>query len=524
MRDNNINVNFIFKPGRSLKPKLIENISLLNKNIKSNNKHTYNPITSLKDSHIDKYNIDQRNRKPSFWIEGYGCSANFSDMEMIAGQMKNNGFEIANNPSESSINFIVTCSVKDATEHRMIHRIKNLSKDNKPLVVAGCLPSADKKLVEKLNPNASLMGPNSIHNTMEIVNSALQGKKSICIQKSDLEKIGFPKIKINPIISMIQISTGCLSECSFCQTKLAKGSLQSYRIGNIINQIKHDLAEGAKEIWLTSTDNGCYGYDIGTNLVELLRKCVEIDNRDFKIRVGMMNPMYIKNMIYDLVDVYSSSDKIFKFIHIPVQSGSEKILKKMKRGHTAKTFKQIVRQLRERIPDITIATDIITGFPGETEEDFELTLNMIKETEPDVINSSKYSARPGTTASKLKRIDPQILIKRSEKLHFIIKDMAKKRNAKWLNWEGEILIDEIDNGKLKGRNKYYKSIFVRNSENIVANIKEKVSKIDNKDKLQDKDICHIDSNNYYQNSPIGKTLKVKVIGYSDHTLEAIQIK
>ena len=102
--------------------------------------------------------------------------------------------------------------------------------------------------------------------------------------------------------------------------------------------------------------------------------------------------------------------------------------------------------------------------------------------------------------------------------------MAKKRNAKWLNWEGEILIDEIDNGKLKGRNKYYKSIFVRNSENIVANMKEKVSKIDNKDKLQDKDICYIDSNNYYQNSSIGKTLKVKVIGYSDHTLEAIQIK
>ncbi len=428
------NFNSISRFG-SLKPKLIDSITLLNKDKKKNNKSIYSEEKDEDSAKVTtSSNLLNKEQKPSFWIEGYGCTASFADMEMIAGQLKNNGFEIANNPYGASINLIVTCSVKEKTEHRMIHRIKSLSKINKPLVIAGCLPSADQKLVEKINPNASLIGPNSINNTIEVVNSTLNGQKIVSLQNSEIEKIGFPKIRINPIISIVEIASGCLSECSFCQTKLAKGDLKSYRVGKIINQIKSDLKTGTQEIWLTSTDNGCYGRDIGTNLVELLKECDEIEG-NFKIRVGMMNPMYLKNMIIDLVDLYSKSSNLFKFIHIPVQSGSERVLRKMKRGHTAKTFKEIVRQFRQNIPDVTIATDIITGFPEETDEDFELTVNMIKETEPDIINSSKFSSRPGTSATKLKRIGQDIMVQRSEKLHRIIKDIAKKRNSRWMNWE-----------------------------------------------------------------------------------------
>src|SRR5919112_1601421 len=234
---------------RSLKPKLIDNITILNKNNKK--------INSLAAASI-LVNKTGKEKKPSFWIEGYGCSASFADMEMIAGQLKNNGFGIANNSDESDINLIVTCSVKDTTEHKMAHRIKNLSKNKKPIVVAGCLPSADKKLVENLNPFASLMGPDSIERTIEIVNSTLNGQKIVSLQNSKVEKLNLPRFRINPTISIVEIASGCLSECSFCQTKLAKGDLQSYRIGKIIEQIKHDLKDGAKEIWLTSTDNGCY--------------------------------------------------------------------------------------------------------------------------------------------------------------------------------------------------------------------------------------------------------------------------
>ena len=204
MTQNNINIDKGISTLRSLKPKLIDNITLLNKDNRNNDNLSINHSQGEIDKTDGKE--QEKDQEPSFWIEGYGCSASFSDMEMIAGQLKRNGFKISNNPNTSSINLIVTCSVKDVTEHKMIHRIKRLSENNKPLVIAGCLPSADLKLVEKINPNASLMGPNSIDKTIEIVNSTLNGQKNIFLQHSEIEKIDFPKIRINPIISIIQIS------------------------------------------------------------------------------------------------------------------------------------------------------------------------------------------------------------------------------------------------------------------------------------------------------------------------------
>jgi threonylcarbamoyladenosine tRNA methylthiotransferase CDKAL1 len=236
--------------------------------------------------------------------------------------------------------------------------------------------------------------------------------------------------------------------------------------------------------------------------------------------------MYLKNMINDLVSCYSKSDKLFKFIHIPVQSGSESILRKMKRGHTAKTFKEIVIRFREKIPDMTIATDVITGFPGETDEDFELTLKMIKELEPDIINTSKFSPRPGTTAAKLKRIDQKTMIQRSEKLHIIAKNIAKKRNSRWLNWEGNVLIDEVEGGKLKARNQYYKSIIVKEyNEGVVSDTKEGENNYKNNGKIShfDGDLYSKYSNNHNYRLYLGKTIKVRITGYSNHTLEGIQI-
>ena len=228
---------------RSLKPKLISNITLLNKRKIIEENMTIDQTNNKSNDNTEKEeeNTDRSENKPSFWIEGYGCSSSIADMEMIAGQLKNNGFTISNSPSKANVNLIVTCSVKDVTEHKMAHRIKSLSKYDTPLVIAGCLPAADIKLVEKLNPSASIMGPHTIDKTIEIVNTALNGQRSVFLNNSNLEKVSFPRIRINPIVSIIEIASGCLSECSFCQTKLAKGDLQSYRIGQITNQIKKDI-------------------------------------------------------------------------------------------------------------------------------------------------------------------------------------------------------------------------------------------------------------------------------------------
>jgi threonylcarbamoyladenosine tRNA methylthiotransferase CDKAL1 len=416
-------------------------------------KDTQNHPDSL--LHIDS-TVGQKNK---VWLETYGCAASKADSEMIAGQLKINGYELAKYEEESSLNIIVTCSVKDATEHKMLHRIRELTKEKKPTVLAGCLPKADKDMVEVTFPSVSLLGPHSIDRTIDVVNSTLTGKKTVVLDDSPHNKINIPRVRLNPIVGIVEIASGCMSECTFCQTKLAKGEIKSYPAGQILRQIKHDIKDGCKEIWLTSTDNGCYGKDHGSNIVELLELCCTIDSH-YKIRVGMMNPMHLNSIVKELLEVYENNEKIFKFLHVPVQSGSDRVLRKMKRGHSVKTYRELVKAFRSRIPEITIATDIIVGFPSESEDDFEQTLQLIRDTQPDIVNSSKFSARPNTAAANLKQLRSDTIKNRTDKLHLLVKEVSRMRNSMWLGWRGDVIVDELNNNNIVGRNYAYRSVIV----------------------------------------------------------------
>ena len=426
----------MFAGKRSLKPTIIESIPVL------------------------------RKAKPKVWVEAYGCSASMADSEIISGLLKGAGYDIATRQSEGALNLIVTCSVKDTTEHRMVSRINAMSKSGKPLVVAGCLPKADRAKVESLNSAASLLGPHSIENAAAVVGAALAGNRLVALEDSSTDKINLPRVRLNPAVSIVEIASGCMSECTFCQTKIAKGWLRSYRIGDIMRQIRADVEAGCKEVWLASTDNGCYGKDIGTDLVELLNACCSIEG-DFKIRLGMMNPMYMPELVDRMIDAFYENDKLFKFLHIPVESGSDRILRKMNRGHTARMFLNAVQAFRSKIPEMTISTDIIVGFPSETEADFKETLDLIEKAEPDIVNISRYGARPGTEAAKWKslRISSQVAKDRSERLHTLTTRIAKKRNSRWQDWQGEIIVDEIDK-VVQGRNYAYKSVVLSNADQV----------------------------------------------------------
>ncbi|MFL6493784.1 MAG: tRNA (N(6)-L-threonylcarbamoyladenosine(37)-C(2))-methylthiotransferase [Nitrososphaera sp.] len=418
--------------------------------------------SSLRPSIIETIPLLRRS-KPKVWIEAYGCSASMADSEMISGILKEAGYEIAAKKSESTLNLIVTCSVKDTTEHKMVSRISTMTKSGKPLIVAGCLPKADRAKIESLSSSASLLGPNTIDKAPDAVRLALSGEKLVALEDSPFDKVNIPRVRLNPIVSIVEIASGCLSECTFCQTKIAKGWLRSYRIGDIVRQIRSDVKSGCKEVWLTSTDNGCYGRDIDTNLVELLQACCSIEG-NFKIRVGMMNPMYLPAILDKMVSLFSENDKLFKFLHIPVQSGSNRILKKMKRGHTSKIFMDAVTAFREKIPEMTISTDAIVGFPSETEDDFKETIDLIERSQPDIVNISRYAARPGTEACRWKKIkiSSEVSKKRSEYLHTLTRRIAKQRNSIWQDWQGEIVIDEI--GKVRqGRNYAYKPVVISSS-------------------------------------------------------------
>jgi MiaB-like tRNA modifying enzyme len=393
------------------------------------------------------------------FIEQYGCTANLADSEIARGLLRESGFKFVDSPKESDINVIFTCAVKEPTEKRMIYRIKQLEKTNKPLVIAGCLPKSNPNVIRKINGCASLVGPDCVTEIVDVVRKTLRGERIILLEKLKKEKILLPHIRTNPIIDIVQVSSGCLSKCSFCATKLARGNLFSYRPYSIREHVKKAVKNGAKEIWLTSQDMSAYGRDIRTNLVDLLESLVRIDG-EFFIRIGMMNPLHFKKVeIEKLIEIYKHP-KIFKFLHLCVQSGSNKVLKIMRRGYTVEDFVYYVERFREEIPEITLSTDIIVGHPGESGEDFEKTVKLLKEIKPDIVNLSKFGARPGTLASKMEQIDRKIIKERSKKLHEIIKKITLKRNKKWIGWEGKVLIDEKTEKGFQGRNYAYKPIAV----------------------------------------------------------------
>lgn len=407
------------------------------------------------------------------FVEAYGCSASFADSEMISGLILNGGHTLVDDDSQSDLNVVVTCSVKDATANKMIHRIKSLK--SKPLIVAGCLPKAEKDTVEKFTEKASLLGPNSLGKTLQVIEATLKGTKQIALEDTDLSKVGLPKVRLNPAVGIVEIASGCLSECTFCQTKLSKGDLTSYRLGDIVRQVQTEINDGCKEIWLTSTDNGCYGFDIGTDLPSLINAVSEIPEK-FMIRVGMMNPMYMPRIKNNLIESFES-EKVFKFLHIPVQSGSDQVLHDMKRGHTSATYKEIVQKARERFENFTISTDVIVGFPSETKEDFQKTVDLLDETKPDVVNLSRYSARPGTEAAEWEQIDMEEVKKRSKLIFEQINKISLSNNEKWIGWEGDVLFDEKTEEGIKGRNYAYKPIFVPENVEIGQSMKVKITDV-----------------------------------------------
>ena len=407
------------------------------------------------------------------FVEAYGCSASFADSEMISGLILNGGHTLVDDDSQSDLNVVVTCSVKDATANKMIHRIKSLK--SKPLIVAGCLPKAEKDTVEKFTEKASLLGPNSLGKTLQVIESTLKGTKQIALEDTDLSKVGLPKVRLNPAVGIVEIASGCLSECTFCQTKLSKGDLTSYRLGDIVRQVQTEINDGCKEIWLTSTDNGCYGFDIGTDLPSLINAVSEIPEK-FMIRVGMMNPMYMPRIKNNLIESFES-EKVFKFLHIPVQSGSDQVLHDMKRGHTSATYKEIVQKARERFENFTISTDVIVGFPSETKEDFQKTVDLLDETKPDVVNLSRYSARPGTEAAEWEQIDMEEVKKRSKLIFEQINKISLSNNEKWIGWKGDVLFDEKTEEGIKGRNYAYKPIFVPENVEIGQSMKVKITDV-----------------------------------------------
>lgn len=352
------------------------------------------------------------------YLKFYGCQANLDDESIIKGILIKNKFETVNNIDKADIIIIGTCVVKPVTFNKIFNQLKEVYSIKK-LIIAGCMPESETEFCKKTFPKAVLVNTHNVTNIISAINDLLSGNVNHYLGKRKESKLGLPKLTKD--IVTIQIASGCTNNCSFCETKLAKGNIQSYPEEEIVDEIKNYLKKGIKKFNISSTNNSDYGVDINTNLPNLLNKIIAIGG-DFKIRIGMMNPSGILNYLGELIEIYQNN-KVQKFVHIPVQSGSDKVLKDMNRNYKVKDFIYTVDKFRKNIKNISISTDIIVGYPTETEEDFNKTLDLIKKIKPEVLNISRFGARPGTLAAKLKPLTTQIVKDRSVILTKIYKSL-----------------------------------------------------------------------------------------------------
>ncbi len=374
----------------------------------------------------------------SFHIETYGCTLNFADSEQMAGLLKNAQFLPVANIEEADFIILNTCTVKSPTETAFFKRLAELKErfPGRPVIIAGCIPQTDPGKLKEY----SLLGTRSIQHIVEVVEETLNDNLIRILASGENPPLNLPKIRKNPVIEIIPISRGCLSACTFCKTKAARGNLQSYPVSEIAERAAQAVRQGVKEIWLTSQDSFCYGFDIGASLPSLLKELIKIPG-DFRIRLGMGSPCHLKKIKDELFPLLNE-EKLFKFLHLPVQSGSNKVLTAMKRGNTQEEFLEMVKELKEKVPRATLATDIIVGFPSETEEDYWETLNLIRAVSPDVANISKFWARSKTPAAKMNQLPGEVIKHRSKVLTSICHNISLLQNERWLGQEGRIIIDE----------------------------------------------------------------------------------
>jgi MiaB-like tRNA modifying enzyme len=410
----------------------------------------------------------------TFYLETYGCASNKADSFIISEVLKTHNYEQSKIEKAEFI-IINTCTVKQQTENKIRARLKELGKKyhNRKLIVCGCLPFVTPEyitIIQELIPNiAAIVHPTNIHQIPQIIECIKETKH---VQIFD-EIIDIDKSCINithrkdKITGIMPISEGCEGSCTYCCVKFARGKLRCFDPTTILSNIKNQLKQGIKQIYLTSQDCSNYGF----NKITLDDLVEEITNLDFKffLRLGMINPRFLIRNFNQIVSILEK-EKVYQFLHIPFQSGSDFILKKMQRPYQISQITDKVELIRKKFPYLTLSTDIICGFPGESAYDFYKTINFVKWLRPEILNISKFTPRPGTKAKEMEQLDSKEIKNRSIRLTRVFRTLMQGINEKWQNWEGEVLIlhKTKKENQVFGRNYAYKNVFVDNFKGKVG--------------------------------------------------------
>ncbi|WP_435090278.1 tRNA (N6-isopentenyl adenosine(37)-C2)-methylthiotransferase MiaB [Candidatus Pelagibacter bacterium nBUS_30] len=415
--------------------------------------------------------------KKKIFIKTFGCQMNEYDSNRIYDSVKNIGFEKTENYEDANCYLLNTCHIRDKAKEKVYHEIGRVKKifrlKKKPLVIiAGCVAQAENQEMLKREPYIDLViGPQAYHKINDTILNHIEKKKKI--EETEFDAISkfkyFNKIKNDSgkVSSFLTIQEGCDKFCHFCVVPYTRGPEYSRPFRQILDEAKYLADTGTQEIILLGQNVNAYNdgrYRL-SNLILEIEKYSEVK----RIRYTTSHP---KDMTDDLIEVYKKSKKLMPLVHLPVQSGSDKILSLMNRKHTINNYYKIYDQLKEINPSIQFSSDFIIGYPGEEEDDFKITLELIKKIK--FINSYSFifSPRPGTVAADLKIIDKKISMERLEKIQSQLYDnqihMNKSLEDKTIN----VLVENLTEDKTKvfGRSEYMTSVIFNGKKDDVGKI------------------------------------------------------
>ena len=363
------------------------------------------------------------------YVESFGCAQNQGEGAGIARDLASRGHELTEGPAGADVGVLVTCGVIGPTESRMVRRWHALAERVPRVVVTGCLVPLRTDLLSGAGRERTTFVPIREQDHLPALLDAWSSEGVLPV-------IGAPRpATVTPsprVVEEVIIAQGCTSGCSYCYSRLARGRLSSVSLAGVVERVREAAARGIREVRLTGLDTAAWGEDLfgPERLPELLR-AVTAAAQDLRVRVGMMSPQSLAPRLEPYLDALGSGGA-YRFLHLPLQSGSDRVLDAMRRGYRSDEVRRQVATARARLPDLHLATDVIVGFPGETEEDFRATEELLEEVAPETVNVTRFSARPGTPAARLPRLPPRVAKRRSREVAELRQRISRRRLERWI--------------------------------------------------------------------------------------------
>lgn len=408
------------------------------------------------------------------YFETYGCALNKADTALMKSLVVERGHGITIRVEEADAVVVNTCTVRLDTELRVLRRLSELYKrfgNSKRIVVAGCMAAAQPYTIKRMFPRVILLSPQNITKLIE----AMESGADMLLGERDMSYL---KPYVDGAIAAVPVAEGCVGNCSFCLTKLARRRLRSYRPGEVVRAVEEAVKGGAIEIELTAQDTGSYGLDLGDiRLPDLVREIVEKVPGDYMLRIGMANPDALAGLVDRVIEVLREP-RVYKYLHIPLQSADDRVLKTMKRRYTYDEYREIIVELRKKIPGITIATDVIVGHPGEDDEAFQRTARALAELQFDKVHVAQYTIRPRTESAAMAQVPEHVKKHRSTILSKIVEEVGVSINREYLNSLASIVITHRSiRGSIVGRTLNYKPVVLLDDSIDTALGKRRVARI-----------------------------------------------